>query len=161
MLELDFYRADTIAALDDDAVARLALRAAAAALELAPSALPPSMLRDAAVVRAREAVSLFATGSFASCPGGVALGGGAYVCGDWVDRAGHASWSTEKSVVTARQAAGAIARDFGLRGVDDRVAPVREDPAVVAARRAAKAARSALRAPASALPPRAPWASRR
>ena len=29
------------------------------------------------------------------------------------------------------------------------------------ARRAAKAARSALRAPASALPPRAPWASRR
>ena len=34
VLEVDFYRADAIADLDDDAAAALALRAAAAALEL-------------------------------------------------------------------------------------------------------------------------------
>ena len=99
----------------------LALRAASAALEVSPSVLPRSMVDDYAVVRARRAVSHFAVGSAALSPG-VRLGGdGLYACGDWVDRTGHASWSTEKAVVTGRQAAAAVAADFKLRGVDSAV----------------------------------------
>ena len=75
--------------------------------------LDPSLVVDRAVVRARRAVSHFAVGSAALSPavrltgsgGGVGGGGGGlYACGDWVDRTGHASWSTEKAVVTGRQA---------------------------------------------------------
>ena len=55
-------------------------------------------------------------------PGQVRLGGpGLYACGDWVDRTGHASWSTEKAVVTGRQAAAAVAADLKLSGVDSAV----------------------------------------
>ena len=72
-------------------------------------------------MRARRAVSHFAVGSAALSPG-VRLGGhGLYACGDWVDRTGHASWSTEKAVVTGRQAAAAVAADLKLRGVDSAV----------------------------------------
>ena len=99
----------------------LALAAASAALEVSPSVLRRSMVEDYAVVRARRAVSHFAVGSAALSPG-VRLGGnGLYACGDWVDRTGHASWSTEKAVVTGRQAAAAVAADFKLRGVDSAV----------------------------------------
>ena len=101
----------------------LALAAASAALEVSPSVLRRSMVEDYAVVRARRAVSHFAVGSAARSPG-VRLGGtGLYACGDWVDRTGHASWSTEKAVVTGRQAAAAVAADFKLRGVDSAVLP--------------------------------------
>lgn len=54
MLEVDFYRAEAIAELNDSAIADLALRAAAAALGLDPSELDSSLLVDTAVVRARR-----------------------------------------------------------------------------------------------------------
>jgi hypothetical protein len=44
----------------------------------------------------------------------VKLREGLYICGDWIDRKGHASWSTEKAVVTGRQAAIALASDFNI-----------------------------------------------
>lgn len=74
-----------MAELPDDAVTRLALRAAAAALGLPAWALPSSLIVDAAVVRARRAVSHFDPGSAKLSPP-VTLGGGVYACGDWVDR---------------------------------------------------------------------------
>ncbi|KAL1496256.1 hypothetical protein AB1Y20_016219 [Prymnesium parvum] len=161
VLEVDFYRADAIADIDDDAeVAALALRAAAAALGVAPRVLHPSLLVDVAVVRARRAVSHFAPGSAALSPG-VKLGGGVYACGDWIDRTGHASWSTEKAVVTGRQAAAAIAEDFGLRGVQADVIPAAEDtPPLQALRQVASALRATAPAPllVNGLPPPAPWA---
>jgi hypothetical protein len=91
----------------------------------------------------------------------VRLGGGVYAAGDWIDRAGHASWSTEKAVVTGRQAAGAIGRDLGLTAVDSAVIPAAEDTAQLQALRGvAKAVRAA--APADlGLPPPAPWAALR
>ena len=126
---------------DDDAVAALALRAAASALGaptssfypstlslilplavrctcilrcagVSPSTLSSSLVVDTAVVRAKRAVSHFALGSAALSPG-VTLGEGVYACGDWIDRTGHASWSTDKAVVTARQAATAVGAELG------------------------------------------------
>ena len=109
---MDFFRADAIAALDDDAsIVDLALQSIEAALEV--DRLDRKLVVDAAIVRARSAVSHFCVGSAALSPP-VKLTKGLYMCGDWVDRRGHASWSTEKAVVTGRQAAAAVALDFKL-----------------------------------------------
>jgi len=144
-VEVDFFRADVLANMDDDdRVIDLTLRAMEAALGLSPQALNRNRdLEDAAVVRARNAVSHFDVGSAANSPPSVRLAKGLYVCGDWVDRTGHASWSTEKAVVTGRQAAAAVAHDFGLDLVDAmRVIPTRPDaPAMAALRQVAKAVR--------------------
>jgi hypothetical protein len=160
VLEVDFFRADAIADMDDDnSVADLALRAAAAALDVPPSVLDRSMVVDVAVVRARRAVSHFDVGSAAISPG-VKLGDGVYACGDWIDRTGHASWSTEKAVVTGKQAAGALAEEFGLGAVDATVIPAAADtPALAALRQVASTLRSASARGAEAdLPPPSPWA---
>ena len=95
---------------------------------------------------------------------GVSLGGGLYACGDWIDRSGHASWSTEKAVVTGRQAAGALARDLRLGSVDAAVIPAAADtPQLQALRGVAAAVRAT--APTQVfqdgLPPPAPWAALR
>lgn len=145
VLEVDFYRADALAEItDDDELSALALRAAAAALGIDAAELDASLVVDSAVVRARRAVSHFAVGSAALSPG-VKLGDGLYACGDWIDRAGHASWSTEKSVVTGRQAAAAIGRDLGLAKVDATVIPAAADsPPLQALRQIAGAVRTAV-----------------
>ena len=161
VMEVDFYRADGLADLEDDAVVALALRAASAALEVSPSVLPRSMVEDYAVVRARRAVSHFAVGSASLSPG-VRLGGnGLYACGDWVDRTGHASWSTEKAVVTGRQAAAAVAADFKLSGVDSAVLPAEADTAPLATLRTLAGGARAAALGSEALPPPAPWAALR
>ena len=161
VLEVDFYRADAIAAMADDDVAALALQAVAAALDVRADLLDPSLIVDMAVVRARNAVSHFAVGSCALSPG-VSLGDGIFACGDWIDRSGHASWSTEKAVVTAKQAAAAVAADMGLAGVDGTVIPASPDtPQLHALRGLAGAARGAKLGlqDAQQLPPPAPWAA--
>ena len=155
VLEVDFYRAERIADVDDDhAVARLALEAAAAALGVPAATLDPSLIVDVAVVRARRAVSHFALGSAALSPG-VRLGEGVYA----VDRTGHASWSTEKAVVTGRQAAAAVGRSLGLRAVDAQVIPAAEDTPQLAVLRKISAALRAAAPTGTALPPPAPWAA--
>ena len=84
---------------------------------------------------------------------------------DWVDRSGHASWSTEKAVVTGRQAAGAAARALGLRGVESSVIPAAPDtPQLQALRRLARFVRGAVPRGGETLtdrrlPPPAPWAA--
>ena len=167
VLEVDFYRADAIAEMTDDETAEFALLAASKALGVDPGVLSADLIVDRAIVRARNAVSHFALGSAALSPG-VAFGEGVYACGDWIDRTGHASWSTEKAVVTGKQAAQAVGRDLGVKGVDAKVIPAADDTAQLAAlRKAAKAARSLdsslkLRgSKADGLPPPAPWASLR
>merc|ERR1711971_983709 len=127
VLEMDFYRADKIADMEDDhAVPAFAMRAAASALGVPQSVFDPTMLVDVAVVRARNAVSHFCIGSAATSPS-IRLAEGVFACGDWIDRSGHASWSTEKAVVTAKQAAGAVSEELGLHGVDSTVIPAAED----------------------------------
>ena len=88
VLEVDFYRADSFVDWDDDQIADLALRAVSAALDTAMINSDDTLL-DAAVLRARNAVSHFSPNSALYSPD-VKLENGLYICGDWVDRTGHA-----------------------------------------------------------------------
>lgn len=141
-MEVDFFRADTIAGMESDTeISHLALRAVAAALNV--DALDPSLLLDVAVVRAREAVSHFCVDSASASPD-VRMAKGIYMCGDWIDRTGHASWSTEKAVVTGRQAAAAFAKDFMLQSDLEILPPASDTPQLTALRQAAKTIRRLL-----------------
>lgn len=144
-LEVDFFRANRLLQTcpTDEAVAQLTLRAVSKALGIAP--IDPALLADVSVVRARNAVSHFAVGSASCTPSSVRLRRGLYICGDWVDRTGHASWSTEKSVVTGRQAAAAVAADFRLRlplAATSIIPAAPDTPQLAAARSIAKLLRS-------------------
>jgi hypothetical protein len=152
-IEVDFFRANDLAAIEDNMeVARIALRAVSAALDIEP--IDPESILDLSVVRAKDAVSHFCVNSASWSPE-VKLGNGLYICGDWIDRTGHASWSTEKSVVTARQAASAVASDFGFE-CDAEVIPAASDtPQLSALRQAARFIRKAT--PFGDSIPPAPW----
>lgn len=153
VLEVDFYRANSLVDLDDEQIVDLALRAVSSALGTA-KINSDDILLDAAVLRARNAVSHFSPNSALYSPH-VKLEDGLYICGDWVDRTGHASWSTEKSVVTARQAASALSRDFGLIGSRCSIIPAAKDTAQLSAlRQSARVLRSIL--PPKSIPP-SPW----
>lgn len=125
-LEVDFFRADAIADMSDDDVVALATRAIANAL--GANGIDADAIADSSVVRARNAVSHFAVGC---CSGGVSppckIAKGVYVCGDWVDRSGHSSWSTEKAVVTGIQAAARLSADYGLACGNRDVIPAATD----------------------------------
>jgi uncharacterized protein with NAD-binding domain and iron-sulfur cluster len=152
-VEVDFFRAEDIAKMEDNMeIAKLTLRTIAAALNVEP--INPDMILDASVVRARDAVSHFCVGSASWSPD-VKLEKGLYMCGDWIDRTGHASWSTEKAVVTGRQAAEALATELGMTTTAPAVIPASSDTAQLAAlRQASKLFRNV--APTDVIPP-APW----
>mmetsp|Transcript_18741 Transcript_18741/g.43385 ORF Transcript_18741/g.43385 Transcript_18741/m.43385 type:complete len:600 (-) Transcript_18741:26-1825(-) len=153
--EIDFFRADSLASLTDEEVICITLKAVSAALEISP--LDESSLADTSVVRAKDAVSHFCVGSTSwSLP--TKLSDGLFICGDWIDRVGHASWSTEKSVVTGIQAATKIADDFGLKSKIE-VIPAAPDTAQLSSlRRFARAIRSALPSRLKGtIKPQAPW----
>jgi uncharacterized protein with NAD-binding domain and iron-sulfur cluster len=159
VLEVDFFRADDISNLSNDAdVAEFTLKAVAAALGVPP--IDVSNVVDVAVVRARNAVSHFNVGSAASSPEKSKLGEGLYICGDWVDRSGHASWSTEKAVVTGKQAALAVSNDLGLNCDPSatKVIPAASDtPQLKALRTVAKTLRSVAPPPGEDSVPPSPW----
>ena len=152
VLEVDFFRADSIAQIsDDDEVATLTLEAVAKAL--GTKEIDPSQIIDKSVVRARDAVSHFAPN--APLPD-VRIRKGISMAGDWIDRTGHASWSTEKSVVTGRQAAQSIAKDLDLDCETD-IIPAAPDTAQLSAlRNVASKLRSNVPPPGSGIPP-SPW----
>jgi hypothetical protein len=152
-LEVDFFRADAIADIKDDRkVAQLALRAVAATLDV--PILTVDDILEVSVIRARNAVSHFCVNSAQASPP-VRADRGLYLCGDWIDRTGHASWSTEKAVVTGRQAANALAEDFGLDNVDVSIIPAAPDtPQLAALRQVAGFLRQAV--PSGIIPP-SPW----
>ncbi|CAJ1957390.1 unnamed protein product [Cylindrotheca closterium] len=147
--EIDFFRANCLVDMGNDAVATLALKALCAALEIPPIEI--GSILDVSVIRANDAVSHFCVRS-ALCSPPVKLLDGVFMCGDWIDRTGHGSWSTEKAVVTGRQAAASLAKDIGL-DCDAEVIPVAsETPQLGALRRIARAF-----IPPGTIPP-APWA---
>ena len=161
VLEVDFFRADTLADLDDDAVLEVTRRAIAAALSVSLDPLSSLELLDSSVVRARRAVSHFTPGSAAASPGvklGSNVGDNLYICGDWVDRTGHASWSSEKAVVTGRQAAAQCAQDMQLPAQSSlpAVIPAPVDTPALAALR--QTARTWRQVNPLATFPRPPWA---
>lgn len=152
VVELDFFRADTFVDLDNDAITDLALRAISAAL--GTTKIDEADIVDSTVLRARNAVSHFAPMSASYSPY-VKLERGVYFCGDWIDRSGHASWSTEKSVVTARQAAAEVSRDFDLTRSRTEVIPAATDTHQLATlRKLAKLLRTYK--PPISIPP-SPW----
>jgi len=141
-LEVDFFRADPLASVENDMeVAKLALRAVTSAIGADP--IDDRAILDVSVVRARNAVSHFCVGS-ASCSPSIRLRRGIYACGDYVDRVGHASWSTEKAVVTGRQAALAFSADFG-ESCDAKIIPAAADsPQLATLRKLASRLRTVL-----------------
>mmetsp|Transcript_7699 Transcript_7699/g.15729 ORF Transcript_7699/g.15729 Transcript_7699/m.15729 type:complete len:666 (-) Transcript_7699:1508-3505(-) len=152
VIEVDFFRADAFVDLDNDGITDLALRAISKAL--GTSKIDQSDIVDSTVLRARNAVSHFAPSSASYSPD-VKLEKGVYFCGDWIDRTGHSSWSTEKSVVTARQAASELSTDFGLTRSRIEVIPAATDtPQLSTLRKLARLLRSYR--PPSSLPP-SPW----
>jgi len=159
VLEVDFFRADDIADIqDDEQVAKLALQAVAATFKTVP--ISSNNIIDVAVVRARNAVSHFVTKSASySPPVRLSKERGIYMAGDWIDRSGHASWSTEKAVVTGRQSAQAVLEDFGLLSQSRQVSviPAAPDtPALEALRRGAQILRSLVPPPGDGVP-QSPW----
>mmetsp|Transcript_6337 Transcript_6337/g.12847 ORF Transcript_6337/g.12847 Transcript_6337/m.12847 type:complete len:682 (+) Transcript_6337:109-2154(+) len=153
VLEIDFYRADSFVNCQNDVIVSLALEAVSSALGTA-SKIDQSGIVDSTILRAKNAVSHFSPNSALYSPD-VKLDKGLYCCGDWVDRTGHASWSTEKSVVTARQAANALSADFRLANSQCDVIPAAKDtPQLTALRKSAKLLRTLL--PLETLPP-SPW----
>jgi hypothetical protein len=152
-LEVDFFRADFLAELSDDEVIRITLKSVAAALDI--PAIEEKSVADSSVVRARNAVSHFCVGSASWSPD-VKLRDKIFVAGDWIDRKGHASWSTEKSVVTGIQAAQALAENFGLK-CETKIIPAAPDtPQLSAIRQFARTVRRAVPAGLD-LKPQAPW----
>ena len=116
VIEVDYYRAtNALINLPNSEIAALTLRAISEAMTFAtPLESCNDCVLDVSVIRARNAVSHFSVGSASCTPSSVTLRSGLYICGDWIDRKGHASWSTEKAVVTGRQAATMLASDFDI-----------------------------------------------
>jgi hypothetical protein len=150
-MEVDYFRADTLAGLSDDEVVDLTLRAISHATNTPP--INSEDVIDSSVVRARNAVSHFCVNSLKASPD-VRLGQGLYICGDYVDRAGHASWSTEKSVVTGIQAAEALCVDFGAVSQVNVIPAPPDSDSLTILRKLARSFRQAL--PFDFLP-EAPW----
>jgi uncharacterized protein with NAD-binding domain and iron-sulfur cluster len=152
VLEVDFYRADSFVDMSDDQIVELTLKAVSKALNT--KIIKTDHVVESKVLRARNAVSHFTPNSALYSPG-VKLAKGIYMAGDWIDRTGHASWSTEKSVVTARQAARSLSADFRLERSSCAVIPVATDTSQLSAlRKYTKILRSI--APPATLPP-SPW----
>ena len=158
VLEVDFFRADAIADMDDNQVAKIALKAVSASLRT--KRIPFEDVVDLAVVRARNAVSHFTVNSASYSPDVRLYAPNIYMCGDWIDRKGHASWSTEKAVVTGRQAAQAVLEDYTSSNVVTKIdiIPAASDtPPLQALRSTAKVLRSVVPPPGNGIPP-SPWA---
>ena len=152
VMEVDFFRADSFVDYTDEEIIDITLSAVSETF--GTEKIGADQIVDATVIRARNAVSHFAPNSALYSPD-VKLGEGMYIAGDWVDRTGHASWSTEKSVVTARQAAQSLSKDFGLQNSQcDVISAAKDSPQLAALRQGASILRSIL--PPKTLPP-SPW----
>jgi uncharacterized protein with NAD-binding domain and iron-sulfur cluster len=157
-VEVDFFRADALASRSDEVVVSLTLKAIAAALAI--PGIDRNLIVDYSVVRARDAVSHFCVNSAARSPPVKLNGPGLYICGDWIDRKGHASWSTEKSVVTGIQAATALANDVGVPCPIKVIPSASDTPQLTALRQLARSVRR-VAPPGLDVKPQAPWVAGR
>ncbi len=154
VLEVDFYRADEFVNMNDEEIAKLALETVAKTFKT--KEISVDKIIDVSVVRARNAVSHFAPKSASYSPD-VKLGDGIYICGDWVDRSGHASWSTEKAVVTGIQCATRLSEDFNMKNTYSKVIEAAKDTEQLGnLREVAKKLRTVAPPPGGGIPP-SPW----
>ena len=152
-IEVDFFRADSLGSMEDKEVVQVTLKAIAAALKI-PN-IHESLVADLSVVRANNAVSHFCVNSASWSPD-VKLSEGLYICGDWVDRTGHASWSTEKAVVTGIQAANALAGGYDLKSNVSVIPAASDTPQLAGLRQLARTVRGAIPFGLD-IKPQAPW----
>ena len=128
VLEVDFYHANPLLVMDDEAL--VAKAKAHLDTMLGPQCEAADVV-DAAVVRLPQGVNWYYPGSYADMPDAQSQAiGNAYFVGDLV-RTRHGSWSQEKAFVTGIEAANLICgRDIG-----DGVIPLPADEVHVAAGR--------------------------
>jgi len=115
VIECDFYHAAPLLPLPDADVVQVVLQGLHQLLPsiFADADIEQRTLIHSSVMRAPQAVSHFLPGAYRHLPKGVRLSSlrNFYLAGDWVDRAGHRSWSQEKALVTGLQAAAAAVED--------------------------------------------------
>eukprot|EP00752_Nemacystus_decipiens_P010064 g8968.t1 len=146
VVEVDMYHASPLLPMKDEGIVETALQALNTALP--KLRVSSDMLEDFAVVRAPQAVSHFFPGAFQHLPRVQASAElpEVFMCGDWINRGGHRSWSQEKALVEGRRAAAGVCKYLGVReGYYPNVLPVEEDePHIALGRSALKELRSAL-----------------
>jgi len=138
ILEVDFYHANTLLVMSDEAIIE---RAKAHLDTILGEACRRASVIDAAVVKLPNAVNWYAPGSYDNMPDlrSTAIPN-AFFVGDLV-RTRHGSWSQEKAFVTGRQAANVM---LG-RDENDGVVPLKPDELHVdAGRKAVGLARGLL-----------------
>ncbi len=154
VLEVDYYRADAFVNMSDLEIAQLALETIAKTFNARQ--IPMEKVIDMSIVRARNAVSHFVPASASYSPD-VKLDDGLYICGDWVERTQHASWSTEKAVVTGIKAAASLSTDFNLRETYNVIIDAAQDTEQLKnLRKAAKVLRDTIPPTDGGIPP-SPW----
>jgi len=138
VVEVDYYHADPLLAMDDD---QIVAKARADLGRMYGAQMGAASVVDAAVVRLPNAVNWYSPGSYKNMPDAVSQAiPNAYFVGDLV-RTRHGSWSQEKAFVTGVEAANLIRG----RPRDEGVLPLAADEAHVAAgRRGVRALRSFL-----------------
>ena len=120
MIECDYYHAGPIMQLSDEAAVKVALEGLHMLLpkHFGPAEAEQKSLLHYSVLRAPQAVSHFFPGAFRHLPSGVAPSlDNFYLAGDWIDRAGHRSWSQEKALVTGLEAAAAATAQLRAEGM--------------------------------------------
>ena len=121
VVEVDFYRADALLPLSNDAIVDRICNHLARCVP----AFADANVTDANVVRLSQAVTHFFPGSYPYLLSRRTSFDNVFVSGDWIVTY-HGSWSQEKAYVTGLEAANAVIDRFGL-GAKAAIVPVADD----------------------------------
>ncbi len=121
VLEADFYHANQLLAMPDEAIIAKVQRDIATCVP----AVGEAKIIDSAVVRIRRAVTHFAPGSYQYLLPAETSIPNLFMSGDWVVTR-HGSWSQEKAFVTGLEAANRVVAQLG-KGEKAAVIPIEAD----------------------------------
>lgn len=146
VFEVDFYHANQLLPLTDDAVVKKVMKEYLTRCE---SGFEGSKVIDSSVLRFKGAVTLFGPGSHQHMPSTTTSFQNVFMSGDWLQQGpgahGARGLSQEKAFVTGLLAANAAASSLGLKSQVE-VIPVEEDEAhITAGKSAAQALSQAAR----------------
>lgn len=129
VVEADFYHANQLLPLDDEAIVRLVQQDIATCIP----AFAKAQVVDYSVVRLPNAVTHFAPGSYRYLLPTVTNFGNVFMSGDWIVNR-HGSWSQEKAYVTGMEAANQVMEVFNQGTRADIVAVEPDEPHIQLAR---------------------------
>lgn len=121
VIEVDFYHANQLLPMDDEAIVAKVHRDLATCIP----EFKLATVMDSGVVRLPNAVTHFSPGSYQSMLPGVTNIGNVFMSGDWVITQ-HGSWSQEKAYVTGLEAANRVIDRF-KQGSPANILPVEAD----------------------------------